>query len=628
MEKISGKNILKQLTVCAVILLLTVVIELLFFNGHAVFRGRYSHDYFAENNGESFIERKETEEEIIFSLQVCEEYVDKIYLLYSSGMDFHYEIVLVTKDREQSEECIEDQAFSMFGQAVSNIKGSPDQIVIKIDKSDMQENTMPVIQSIRLDNEIHISHYRLLFLFSVLFLVYVILYMRGWLSEHLEVAFFGVVMCMGSLMIILSPNTLTSWDEQIHLDRAYRVSFNKDIEYSQSMQQMVELQIPLVNTAEEKIMLAEYLQEQGGKIVTIKEKQTDLIRFDRLAYLPQAVGLKIGRATGISFQKILWVGKFLNLFTYALILSIAVKYTKIGKKALICVGTIPTAVFLASAYSYDAFITSFLLLGFVMILNELLDKSQELNWKRVAVGVFALLIGCFSKAVYVPLLLLLCFLPKEKFKSRKQRMYFIVAVIFIFLIMMSSFALPALTNTVGNIDVGADPRGGDTSVTRQMKYIFEKPLTYTALLFENIVDSFGGYFLDGGSRTFFSYLGGSSTNLYYLHMLLAIVVTLTGENKIMLDRKLKVVLGILVIGVLMLIWTALYLSFTPVGADTINGVQPRYYIPLMFPVMLLFISNKIECRMCELLYDKIVLLINLFVLCGCIYQIILLPYNI
>ena len=119
MEKISGKNILKQLTVCAVILLLTVVIELLFFNGHAVFRGRYSHDYFAENNGESFIERKETEEEIIFSLQVCEEYVDKIYLLYSSGMDFHYEIVLVTKDREQSEECIEDQAFSMFGQAVS-----------------------------------------------------------------------------------------------------------------------------------------------------------------------------------------------------------------------------------------------------------------------------------------------------------------------------------------------------------------------------------------------------------------------------------------------------------------------------------------------------------------------------
>ena len=43
--------------------------------------------------------------------------------------------------------------------------------------------------------------------------------------------------------------------------------------------------------------------------------------------------------------------------------------------------------------------------------------------------------------------------------------------------------------------------------------------------------------------------------------------------------------------VLGLIWSALYLSYSPVGATHISGVQPRYYYPLMLPLMLL-LGNK------------------------------------
>ena len=35
-----------------------------------------------------------------------------------------------------------------------------------------------------------------------------------------------------------------------------------------------------------------------------------------------------------------------------------------------------------------------------------------------------------------------------------------------------------------------------------------------------------------------------------------------------------------------LIWTAMYVSFTPPGSAEIAGVQGRYFVPLMFPLYL------------------------------------------
>lgn len=46
-----------------------------------------------------------------------------------------------------------------------------------------------------------------------------------------------------------------------------------------------------------------------------------------------------------------------------------------------------------------------------------------------------------------------------------------------------------------------------------------------------------------------------------------------------------------------LIWTALYLSFTEVGYTAIVGVQARYYLPFIFMIYLCLQNDKIECKM-------------------------------
>lgn len=68
----------------------------------------------------------------------------------------------------------------------------------------------------------------------------------------------------------------------------------------------------------------------------------------------------------------------------------------------------------------------------------------------------------------------------------------------------------------------------------------------------------------------------------------------TQDENLVMEKKYKWVLAGILFVVLGLIWSALYLDYTPVGAAEIRGVQPRYYYPLM-PLLMLLCSNR-RCR--------------------------------
>ena len=49
--------------------------------------------------------------------------------------------------------------------------------------------------------------------------------------------------------------------------------------------------------------------------------------------------------------------------------------------------------------------------------------------------------------------------------------------------------------------------------------------------------------------------------------------------------------------VICLFSTALYVSFTAVGLDTIAGVQMRYIMPIVFPALAMMGSGNIKCML-------------------------------
>ncbi|MCR5608254.1 MAG: DUF2142 domain-containing protein, partial [Lachnospiraceae bacterium] len=550
-------------------------------------------------------------------------FVDKLCFKFNSAEDFMVDIKYQKYsdfDKLGEAEIIE-KYYTALNQSVINLEKNIEKVtfIVPADKA---------LDYIEVYNNFTFNKYIFVYLVAVFIALFLVID-SSMKDENLHKVFFASAILLGILMIVLRTQKFKSWDEQIHFQHAEEVSYNRTVMFSVSSYNMATIEmIPDEDTYEEKQNLENYLDVNEDIICNSKEKSSGYIDYTRKAYIPQAIGLYIGRKLNIPYGKAIWLAKFLNLLTYTLAFTFAIKYAKIGKRLVYAIGLLPTSLYIATSFSYDAVVTSFVTLGLVLAINEIASKEDKINPLRIICSVIAISFGSFAKAVYIPYVLILLMIPKKKFYSKKQRVMFMGGLLLVFMIVMSTFILPTLTNTVNNVDEGGDYRGGDTSVTRQMQSIFENPIAYSDLLIGNIEDSFGEFYLGSSSSTFFAYIGEEKGNIYFLHFIMIILLIMTegSYESIAIDKKQKIVFGILTFSIACLIWTALYLSFTPVKAESINGVQARYYIPLFLPTFLIFRNKIFDCKVDLHKYNKAIGITCNVVLMYVIYNYMLVRY--
>ncbi len=85
------------------------------------------------------------------------------------------------------------------------------------------------------------------------------------------------------------------------------------------------------------------------------------------------------------------------------------------------------------------------------------------------------------------------------------------------------------------------------------------------------------------------------------------------KNEKMLNKKEKLLLICINICVIILVLTGLYMGWTPVGADIIEGVQGRYFIPVLILPLLCLINTKkfLECKNTKLIYVILTIMVNI-----------------
>ena len=381
-----------------------------------------------------------------------------------------------------------------------------------------------------------------------------------------------------------------------------------------------ELKYPKTKTLEEKIYVSQWLNSIDDCIES--ESKDFYISYDKLVYLPQSIGILISRKTGLGFGALFYVGKITNLLFYILIFGFGIKKCNLTKYILFVIGLQPTSVFLAASYSYDPFVISLVSVGMAFLFEEFICDSK-VNANRLIIGLICVVVGTLSKRIYIPLLAIVFLYNSNKFKSKKQRVVFNIIILMIISVVMSTFVAPTLGSAINGTVIAGDARGGATSVSEQLLFIINNPFEYARILFTC------------WGKTLFSYLFGTNVNFAYytfsksvvwadiVYVILFWSTALTANSYIgkNVTHKIKTYKGftvIMVLGVMYLIWTALYLSFTPVGLGYINGVQPRYYIPLLLLIATLGFNNKIKLKMTQKCYNVIltmgIIVVWLFVL--------------
>lgn len=403
------------------------------------------------------------------------------------------------------------------------------------------------------------------------------------------------VICSFMICATLPIEVSNSWDEEFHYAKC------------------VEMKILLFGNEE---TYADVWQARRDFAVTtdrylrdIDKFVFDLLDYDQIKYegsvkapeilkcvghIPGAIAMACADATDLNYFALFVISKMANALVYAFVIYLGLKKLKSGALLVSSIALMPTAVFLASTFSYDFFITAFAIYSFTYFISELQNPDKKLTLKDCILMLGSFFLACGPKAVYFLLLFPMLFMPKEKFASKKSRKIYICAVIIIALLILASFLLPFL---ISNGDGFSDDRGGtDVNALEQVKFILKNPLKYTKILLTFI----GDYVSLINASNFvasYSYVGTGKAFWATLSLCVVGFCAITDKSKHDLfkgNRLVRATSAFACFACVCFVATALYINFTPVGFFTVSGCQWRYIIPVLLPFLYSIGSPKIE----------------------------------
>lgn len=535
-------------------------------------------------------------------------YVSKLGYTYSLGKDFNSAVrIYPTADAEAEGSFIDILDRNNRALTCSEVK--IDNSVSYIDIIFAEDAKGIEISSISYDNAFNLSGRRMaaVITFSLIAL-FLIFYIRI-VENRLEYAFLAVGFLTCIAMVFTFPAQKVSWDEAYHFNHSYRMGLGNDIvitpevKYYGDDNAVATLMFP--QTEAEFDGIEDYMD--SSRIYDKNAEENEVVKgsFGKLSdvgHIAGALGISIARLLRMPLSVVYLFGKIFNVLLYVIVTFFAIKRAKVGKRLLTLAALMPTTLFLASVYSYDATLNAFAFLGLSYILSELAEKDRLITWKSYIIFVVSMFIVCVIKMVYAPLLLLLLALPNEKFKDKKTKYIMKYGIFILCIAVVIVMVLPMLLNPSAT----GDSRGGATSGSGQLQHIFGNPVGYAKILLLSIVSSTVDFTVGNGIFGTFAHYDFFPFGGYITVLTVFVALTDTPREK-KLGTKLKLLMAAVVFIVVCFIWTAMYISFTPVGNPGINGVQGRYFLPVVIPLLLLFNTDRIQNNIPDRWYNLVAL---------------------
>ena len=521
---------------------------------------------------------------IVLKNNLDNKYVNKLTFNYKTdnNMEWYYKT-------NKSKDKVYNKSGHIITKAVRLLDQDVDTIKIGFKDKNIKVN------SFEINNSIYLNISRMIFITLTLTSIVIIIYYNKFFRENIDKAFLFIVLVSGIIMFVVSPKTINTYlDDRTHLMNSHSLFNDDDVKVSKSTmveEATISSNKNMFTTQEEQIELYKSLNKLGREKIRIQVNNYSP-KFSKIIYIPFNIGIKIGDFLNLSFIFTMLLARLLNFLIYVLIMYFAIKISMSMKNVIFLLSLAVSRVFCATQFTYDTNIVALLLLSFALFFRIIEDK--KINKKLLMLFIVCVVVGSLSKAIYAPILLLILLLDKSKFDNAKQAKRIKISVIVLTLLMLSTFVLPVLLGSAGS-----DVRGGNTSIYGQISYILTNPFAFSKTLIKFMVQNIGRFTLGQEMFVNVAYLGNTITSisetlyLAYLILLLKVVFSTKLDDKVFSNKK-RLWFGIFAIIFLIIIPVSLYLSFTPIGMTTINGMQARYFYPLIPLFLIIMIPNKLK----------------------------------
>jgi uncharacterized membrane protein len=296
-------------------------------------------------------------------------------------------------------------------------------------------------------------------------------------------------------------------------------------------------------------------------------------QFTFVPYLPQAAAMVVARALGAPTLGLLYAARLVNLLAATALIAIGLRRMPSYSWLMAMLALTPMAIFLRSSVSGDAFSTgvAFLLVGTAARLAW--GEAEPAGWRDVALMTACAAALCLSKPVYMPLAFLVLLIPAHRFPAGRRS----PALAAVLTITAAAFVLAMAT--AGAVDVSMR-QGAPVDRDGQIRDALADPLRTSWIIAKD--------YLEHGDRyvaQIVGQLGWLDTNLpkpflWGYATLLGLLLVIDTRPAVVVRTWQRGLLAVLALVTMALVSASQYATFTPYGADTLEGVQGRYFIPL------------------------------------------------
>ena len=538
-------------------------------NGNLIKEEKISRNYIRENSTYEFKFKKQKNSEgkiytlyIKYEPQNSNETVDKFFSVRYKSMEN-------TEQISKNHDSLEN--FTVDGQEVKGILGI---------------------------REYYLNNNKLIFFIVItlaitVYVIFISIYLRYRKNIKVENIFLITIPVICLFYIICMP-TFKNHDEIYHWYRAYEVSTGKLMEEVDGDTLGTILPQSISDVTTDDWQSITYAKVRDSLNAELDKENTALLYSETSAvysfvqYIPQAIGIFITRMFTDKVLLLAYGGRIINMVFSIILIYFAIKKIPFGKKILLLLSFIPIAIEGFSSLSPDAMTISMAFFYIAYILSLAFSKENHIiDGKKIAILTVLSVIMAMCKIVYLPLILLLFIIPKEKFKNEKK-------IKNIFIIGAIAVVLNLIWLMVAGIYL-SHFREGDSSI--QVISILTNPIKYlqNCLYTVNLNGQDYIYSMFGGELGWGELVQLNSTVPYILCFIL-IWITITDQTiKDKFKLYQKVWITIAAIAVVGLIFTSLYVQWTTIGSDSVLGIQGRYFIPIL-PLVALLIGSQLKVK--------------------------------
>ncbi len=295
------------------------------------------------------------------------------------------------------------------------------------------------------------------------------------------------------------------------------------------------------------------------------------LQYTFVPYIPQAAGIAAGRLFGAPPVALLYLGRLTNLLFGVLIVAFAIRRLPAYKWLTAMVALTPMALSLLGSASADVttIAAAFTLVSMVAKLAWGEKGATRGDLLLLTLSAVAL---CASKPPYMPLALLPILIPAARFPWRRAGF-----ILFHTILALAAAAWSVVTSrSVGTIriDAGVD-------VNRQIHDSLTHPFGFLWVLIHDYAVHTPRYLGELVGK-----LGWLDTKIpiplrvVYLAVLLALVF-LDVSPRIEVRPWQKGILAAATLAAMAIVSASQYAIWTSYGADLIEGIQGRYFLPLV-----------------------------------------------